>query len=174
MPAAKPSTYPVPAFRLSLHIRHPSASPADISRELQLEADECFAAGERRRSRRPAAPLSVHSESYWVATIDPERWLPTSTRFPGPVRWDHPLRAWRLAASALPEVRSLTTMLTLACGRLALTHREFLSRLRAEGGSLALRATVAPGALRALRIPPEVSHWLSELGMTLEIECLEG
>ncbi len=139
---------------MSLHIRHPSVSPADISRELRLEADESFAAGEPRRSRRSAAVDSVHSETYWVAALDPDQ--------------------WRLAMHAMVGARSLGAMLVMVCGRLASRHREFLSRLRSEGGLLTLRATVSPRALHAFKIPPEVGQWLSDLGMTLEFECLDG
>ncbi len=75
---------------------------------------------------------------------------------------------------AMAGARSLGAMLVMVCGRLALRHREFLSRLRSEGGLLTLRATVSPRALHAFKIPPEVSQWLSDLGMTLEFECLDG
>ncbi len=195
VPAAKRSTLPLPAFRLSLHIRHPSVSPEDISRELRLEADESFAAGEPRRSRRTAASESVHSETYWVATLDPELWPPTAppTRvargrrpeldptqdlppksFLDPTALGGPSFQWRLTMNAMVGARSLGAMLVMVCGRLALRHREFLARLQSEGGSLTLRATVSPRALHAFKIPPQVSQWLYDLGMTLEFECLGG
>ena len=45
--ASQPS-YP---FQLSLRIRHPSIDPASISRELQIEPEHSFRAGDPRESR---------------------------------------------------------------------------------------------------------------------------
>ncbi len=61
-------------YQLSLHIRHPSADPQEISRELGLEAAESFRAGEPRHSRSGVAATAVHGETYWVAVLDPFVW----------------------------------------------------------------------------------------------------
>ncbi len=149
-------------------------SPADISRELRVEADESFAAGEPRRSRRTTAIDSVHSETYWVATLDPTLWALPSMSSSASDPLADPRYEWRLAMNAMVGARSLGAMLVMVCGRLAVRHREFLARLRSEGGLLTLRAMVSPRALHAFKIPPEVSQWLSDLGMTLEFECLDS
>ncbi len=60
-------------FQLSLHIRHPSVDPAEISRELALESVESFRAGEPRQSRSGLAATTVHGETYWVA-VQTRRW----------------------------------------------------------------------------------------------------
>src|SRR4030095_2809211 len=65
--ASQPS-YP---FQLSLRVRHPSIDPAAISRELQIEPEHSFRAGDLRDSTRSAAVTPAHVESYWLATIDP-------------------------------------------------------------------------------------------------------
>jgi hypothetical protein len=74
MPTRALSRLPAQPFCLSLHIRHPSLEPAQISRELQLDPDEAFGAGERRKG---AAAAGVHGETYWVATLDETFWRST-------------------------------------------------------------------------------------------------
>jgi hypothetical protein len=72
MQAPRPSRQPAAQpFFLSLHIRHPSLAPAEISHELGCEPDEAFGAGEPRRSRTGAG---VYGETYWVATLGPSFW----------------------------------------------------------------------------------------------------
>jgi hypothetical protein len=48
--------------------------PAEISRQLQHPADESFKAGEPRKSRSGIAVTATHTETYWVATLDPILW----------------------------------------------------------------------------------------------------
>ncbi len=66
-------------FQLSLHVRHPSVDPEEISRELSLDAVECFRAGEPRHSRSGLAATAVHGETYWAAVVDPMGWSAPST-----------------------------------------------------------------------------------------------
>ena len=74
MQAPRPLNSKAPAFQFSLHVRHPSIDPAEISRELQLTALESFQAGQPRSSRSGVAATTVHGETYWVAVINPARW----------------------------------------------------------------------------------------------------
>ena len=57
-------------FSCRCAIRHPSIDPASISRELQIEPEHSFRAGEPRESARSLAVTPVHVESYWLATLD--------------------------------------------------------------------------------------------------------
>src|ERR1700734_3301868 len=66
-------------YQLSLHVRHPSADPEEISRELGLEAIESFRAGAPRHSRSGVAATAVHGETYWVAVLDPMVWSAPAT-----------------------------------------------------------------------------------------------
>ena len=194
MPEPQASSLPEPSYRLSLHIRHPSIRPEEISRELELEADESFAAGQPRRSPSGAALESVHCETYWVAALEPHPWFETAGAWSpsspprAPKRIVIRRSEARLAAarSAPLEERSglfamgtrvgaesLGFMLSAVCGWLCVRHGEFLRRIATEGGSLTLRVTVSPRALQGFKVPPQMSQWLSELGMTLEVEYLE-
>lgn len=69
----QPAAVAAPAFCLSLHIRHPSLDPHEISRELQLKPEDAFGAGEPRRSRS-CLGAGVHGETYWAAQLRPMFW----------------------------------------------------------------------------------------------------
>jgi hypothetical protein len=70
---AKKLSMPQPLpFQLSLRVRHPSMDPAELSRELGLEADHSFRAGDPRRSMNDTQ--SLHGESYWLGSLDPTSW----------------------------------------------------------------------------------------------------
>lgn len=167
-------------YQLSLHVRHPSVDPQEISRELSLEAAECFRAGEPRQSRSGLAATAVHGETYWVAVVDPMGWSAPTTLARGmPARelmsalGPQEARVLR-ARFGLDEAEttpgSLGWGIVLVCHCLSLRHGRFLGRLRAQGGSLTLLAAVEPEALVGLRITPEMGRQLHELGLTVKIE----
>jgi hypothetical protein len=52
---ARQASQPSYPFQLSLRVRHPSIDPAAISRELQIEPEHSFRAGDLRDSTRSAA-----------------------------------------------------------------------------------------------------------------------
>jgi hypothetical protein len=56
--------------------------PAELSRELGLEAIHSFRAGEPRPSRNRFTSPSVHGESYWLGSLDPAS-LPAANWFSG-------------------------------------------------------------------------------------------
>jgi hypothetical protein len=91
------------SFQFSLHVRHPSISPAEISRELQLMAAESFQAGQPRTSRSGVAATAVHGETYWVAVVDPTLWPPAPPAPPTAKRTARPAGA----GEAAPEEPSL-------------------------------------------------------------------
>src|SRR5580704_16029524 len=79
MPVRKRSTAQAMPYQLSLHVRHPSVDPEEISRELGLEAIESFRAGDPRQSRSGVAATAVHGETYWAAVLDPLVWSAPAT-----------------------------------------------------------------------------------------------
>jgi len=185
-----------PPYQLSLHVRHPSVDPEEISRELALEATESFRAGEPRESRSGVAATAVHPETYWVAVLDPMVWsAPTTvarrlTRISGGearVTKGSDIAQEFLAALLPQEAKvlrarfgleegeattrgSLGWGIVLVCHCMAVRHGRFLARLRQQGGSLTLLAAVQPEALVGLRITPEMGRQLHELGLTVKIE----
>ena len=75
MAATKLATLQPLPFQLSLRIKHPSIDPAIISKGLGIEAEHSFRAGESRRSKTGVAPATVHTESYWLAPLNPASWF---------------------------------------------------------------------------------------------------
>jgi hypothetical protein len=166
-------------YQLSLHVRHPSVDPEEISLELGLAATESFRAGEPRHSRSGVAATAVHGETYWVAVVDPLVWSAPSVARRG---------KQHLAADLLPheakvlrarfgleegEVMppgSLGWGIVLVCHCMTVRHAAFLSRLREQGGTFTLLAAIEPEALAGLRITPEMGRQLYDLGLTVKIE----
>jgi hypothetical protein len=181
---------PATPFQLSLHVRHPSVDPAEISRELGLEAVECFRAGEPRQSRSGVAATAIHSETYWVALVDPMGWsAPTTlarkltgsrTRKGGAITEDllsvllpqeaKVLRARFGLDEAESQPGSLGWGIVLVLHCLTVRHGPFIAKLRQQGGSLTLLAAIAPDAMAGLRITPEMGRQLHDLALTVKVE----
>jgi hypothetical protein len=180
----KSSAEAVP-YQLSLHVRHPSVDPKEISRELGLEAIECFRAGAPRHSRSGVAATAIHGETYWAAVLDPMVWSAPATVARRVSRGE--VTRQFLAALLPQEAKMLRARFGLEEGEamtpgslgwgivlvghcLAVRHGPFLAQLREQGASLTLLAAVQPEALVGLRITPELGRQLHELGLTVKIE----
>ncbi len=196
MQASKRSSAQATPYQLSLHVRHPSVDPAEISRELGLEAAESFRAGEPRRSRSGVAATAVHPETYWVAVLDPMVWSAPATvarrltRIAGSesqTRKGSEVAQQFLAALLPQEAKvlrarfgleegeatlpgSLGWGIVLVCHCMAVRHGRFLAQLREQGGALTLLAAVEAEALVGLRITPQMGRQLHDLGLTVKIE----
>jgi hypothetical protein len=153
--ASQPS-YP---FQLSLRVRHPSIDPAAISRELQLEPEHSFRAGDLRDSTRSAAVTPAHVESYWLATLDPASLLAGTALAPriGP----------EIHAIALTAVDSALTILITSVLR---RHAEFFRRIESEGGEVRLIVALSARKTRGFTLTPHLSKALSELRIPVDFE----
>lgn len=163
MAARKLATLQPAPFQLSLRIRHPSIDPADISKELGMEPEHSFRAGQPRQSKTGLASLSVHTESYWLASLNPGSWLGS------------------LPFEALPNIaisqniietavtRNLAVALGLCAARLNREHASLLDMIGSEGGEISLLVTLSP-AVNTFSLPPQVSRLFGERGITLEFE----
>src|SRR5277367_6492176 len=162
MEASKLTKQQLPPFELSLRIRHPSMDPAELSRELALEAEHSFRAGEPRRSRGDATSASVYGESYWLGTLDPTSW-PADAWFSVHADLDFAVRELRKSAT-----RSLGWALSFSARRF-LRAKALFERIRSEGGQVTVLVTRS-SALESFTMPPEVSRMFGDLGITLEFD----
>jgi hypothetical protein len=153
--ASQPS-YP---FQLSLRIRHPSIDPASISRELQIEPEHSFRAGEPRESARNITVTSVHVESYWLATLDPASLLVDTVLAPKFGTKTH--------AIALSAVDHALTILTTSVLR---RHVEFFRRIESEGGEVRLIVAISTRKTRGFTLTPHLSRALGELRIPVDFE----
>jgi hypothetical protein len=145
MEARKLSDLPAPAFELSLRIRHPSIDPAEISRELQLQPEHSFRAGEPRTSSSGLAATALHAESYWLASLDP------------------------FSAQA-PAMMGVDSALALCATQFGRRHAPFFQRLLAEGGEVCLLIELSPDAVGSFSITPAIARAMADLGIALEFE----
>jgi hypothetical protein len=151
-------------FELSLRIRHPSVDPADLSRELGLDAKHSFRAGEPRQTRSDVTSTSVHGESYWLGTLDP-------TSLPGD-NWFSGFAKLELAQKEIGQAvtRSLGSALSFGATRFLRANAALLERIRIEGGQISLLVALSPVAMDSFSLTPEVCRVFSDLGVTIEFE----
>ena len=149
-------------FQLSLRIRHPSMDPAEISRELNIEAEHSFRAGDRRTSRSGLAD-SVYTESYWLGVLKPAQ-RTADFYFPGNPKWP-------LAQEALEEAAgSLGWALSIGAGIFFKQHAPSLRRIGSEGGQVSLLVTISGSEVNNFTLAPEASRLFGELGIAVEFE----
>ena len=165
MEAKKLSESELPAFELSLRIRHPSVDPADLSRQIGIEATHSFRAGEPRQSHSGRTTGSVYGESYWLGTLDTTSWL--AAQLSG-------FASMELAQKAKAHDKSVTQSLgwalSLTARRLLRTNAALLESIRNEGGQVSLLVALSPDAVDGFSLTPEVSRMFSDLGITIEFE----
>ena len=149
-------------FQLSVRIRHPSMDPDEISRELNIEAEHSFRAGDRRPSRS-GLPDSVYPESYWIGVLKPGQRV-IDVAFPG-VPWSQMVQQQLDSA-----IGSLGWTLSLSAPRFFKTHAQVLRRILSEGGQVSLLVAISSSEVSSFTLAPEASRLFGELGITVEFE----
>jgi hypothetical protein len=168
MPASKLATLQPLPFQLSLRIRHPSMDPAYISKELGIEPEHAFRAGQPRQSKSGLSIAAVHTESYWLAPLSPASWF-------GNPSFAEPLKlAITQEHIDAAIARNLTGALALYAVRLNKSQGALLQRIRSEGGDISLLVTLSPAAVSSFSLAPEISRLFGELGITLEFEVTDN
>lgn len=153
-------------FQISLRIRHPSIDPATISRELRLDAEYSFKAGEPRESGSGIAATALHSESYWLGSLGT---IPSSlSGFSG-----------TRANVARERLQTGTNeSLTLALDALVVgflrIHAEFIRRIQSEEGQVCLLVELSTRALSGFALSPQFSRTISDLGIAIEFDFVMG
>jgi hypothetical protein len=164
MAATKLATRPTPPFNLSMRIKHPSMDPADISKALGIESAHSFRAGQPRHSKSGLEIAAVHTDSYWLAPLDPSSWF-------GNVPFE-PLPNVAISQIVIDSAvaRNLTWALGLCAVRFDKAYRAFLDTIRSEGGEISLLVTISPTGVSSFSFLPQISRIFGELGVTLEFE----
>jgi hypothetical protein len=159
--ASQERSYP---FQLSLRVRHPSIDPASISRELQIEPEHSFRAGDLRDSTRSPTVTATHVESYWLATLDPSTLL-LDTELDPDIPHRHALAQAHSVAFVMVD-----TALTVLANSLLRRHAEFFRRIQSEGGEVRLIVAVSARKTRGFTLTPHLSKALSELRIPVDFE----
>jgi hypothetical protein len=153
-----------PPFQLSLRIKHPSIDPAEISKELGIEPEHSFRAGQPRQSKSGLAPAAVHTESYWLAPLHPASWFGALPFSPLP---EVPISQSMIDAAV---TQNLAWALGLCAARFNKAHAALLHAICSEGGEISLLVTLSATAMSSFSIPPQVSRMFGERGITLEFD----
>ncbi len=153
-----------PPFQISLRVRHPSIDPGTISRELRLEPEYSFKAGEPRESGSGIAATALHAESYWLGSLGSVTSATSMSGFSG-TRAN--LARERLQASTL---ESLTLALDALVVGFMRTHSEFIRRMQSEEGQVSLLVELSTRTLNGFTLSPQFSRTFSELGVAVEFD----
>ena len=159
------------SFQLLLRIRHPSLDAEEVTRALDLEPEHAANAG---RSISPSGKESLHSETYWLAT------LPTPTL--------HEMSAWVvepqvIASNVVRAIPGLSKEARAALGQTASIYdlhllwwlkkldskTAFLKRINEEKGTVTL---VLQRTNRSVpfTITPTLARRLVDIGADFEID----
>jgi hypothetical protein len=131
-------------FTMSLRIRHPTAEPAEITRNLGIEPQHTWRAGDRRRDPGGGALEGAYRESYWMGRLMAEPEL----------------------ASDRVGVES-EVLRTLAQLRKSFAY---LETLKSEGGMSELLVSIFAREDFRLEFIPETLSLLGRLGVTVALE----
>jgi hypothetical protein len=138
--------------------------PAVISKELGIEPEHSFRAGQTRHSRSGLAPSAVHTESYWLAPLNPASWFGNPS-FLEPRRLAIMQKHMDAAVA-----QNLAATLGLCAAQFKFAHAAFLRTIHSEGGETSLLVTLSAADVDTFSLPPQISRVFGELGITLEFE----
>lgn len=151
------------AFQISLRIRHPSIDPGDICRELKVESEYSFRAGEPRESGSGMAATALHAESYWLGSLSAVTAASSLIGFGG-TRASLARERMQTAAT-----ESLTVALDAAVVSFMRQHADFIRRMQEEG-QVSLLIELSTRSLSGFTLSPQFSRMLSDLGIAVELD----
>jgi uncharacterized protein DUF4279 len=131
------------SYSVSLRVRHPTLDLAVLTEKLRLEPAHSWRAGDPRRSSTGAPLGGQHRDSYWSAHLP----------------------AQMTGSNSMP--------LELFFGQQVLQlsrHREFLSKLRSDGGELSLLIELQPGPNTSLTFSSATARKLADLNIEVEFQ----
>lgn len=162
-------------FQISLRIRHPSMDPRRISRELKVEPEHCFKAGEPRESSSGIAVTAVHAESYWLGSLT--SLTSASSLMSG-------LNVASMVSSAPGDRRakvmraamqmSLGVALDTSVLAFLRPHADFIRQIQCEEGQVCLIVELSTQSLSGFTLSPQCTRVLSDLGVSLEFDFVNN
>ena len=174
MGARKLSETSATPIQLSLRVRHPAIDPQEISEALGLEPEHCFKAGDSRPTRSKGAIAAQHTQTYWLAPVNPESWPDTiEPAFLAAIAEKNPLSKGTLSREALQtaarnlRARGIEAVLFLFLQRLN-ARQAFLQKIQAEGGDVALILVIERESAADFTLPVGVARLLVQLGISIE------
>ena len=172
---------------LYLRVKHPSLDPGTISKALNIEPEHSVCAGE---STTKSGKLRLHSESYWLAKLPSARSVPFSTELLNDykelatttsvteklaIKKRHfESTAFAYQGLSKEEILELIgaspfELLIMPWLRKLNSEEVFFKALRSGGGSAAIVVQLH-NIEHSLRLRPNVTRRLAQVGIDLEIE----
>jgi hypothetical protein len=151
-------------FQISLRVRHPSIDPGAISRELKVEPEFSFKAGEPRESGSGFAGAAMHAESYWLGSLSTVTAAASLAGFSG-TRANIAREHMQTAA-----MESLTLALDAAVVGFMRSHAEFIRRLQSDEGQVSLLIELSTRSLSGFTLSPQFTRMVSELAIAVEFD----
>jgi hypothetical protein len=161
----------VAPFEISLRIRHPSIDPNRISRELKVEPEHCFKAGEPRESSSGIAVTSVHAESYWLGSLTG---LTSTTSLMSGLNIGGSVSSRRAKSMRGAPQLSLGVALETSILAFLRPHAEFIRQIQCEEGQICLLIELATETLSGFALSPQCTRVLSDLGVALEFDFVSS
>ena len=152
-------------FQISLRVRHPSIDPETISRELKVEPEHSFKAGEPRQSASGIAAAALHGETYWLGRLNAPTTSSPLGGFSAPRG-----RVSRERMHAAAAMESLSVALDVSVLSFLRPHAEFVRLLQCEEGQVSLIIELSTHALSGFTLSPAFMRTLCELGIALEFD----
>ena len=157
----------VAPFEISLRIRHPSIDPARISRELKVEPEHSFKAGEPRESSSGIAATSVHAESYWLGSLTG---LTSTSSLMSGLNAPPSVSARRAKVMRTAAQMSLGVALDTSILAFLRPHAEFIRQIQCDEGQVCLLIELSTQSLSGFTLSPQCTRVLSDLGVSLEFD----
>jgi hypothetical protein len=174
MEARKLSEISATPIQLSLRVRHPAIDPQEISKALGLEPEHSFRAGDSRPTRSKGAIAAQHTQTYWLAPVNPESWADTfEPAFLEAIAEKIPVRKGAVSTEVLQtaarnlRARGIEGVLFLFLQRLS-GQQSFLQKIQAEGGDVALILVIERESAEDFTLPVGVARLLVQLGISVE------
>lgn len=131
-------------FTISLRIRHPTVNPDRITKELGIEPQHTWKAGEARRGDTGEQLEGVYHQSYWTGRL-----------------MDKP----QLSS----ERATVESVLLQTLSQLSRSH-DFLQQLSTDGGTAELVVSMFTRGVFRLDLSPESSALLGRLRLTIAFD----
>jgi hypothetical protein len=157
----------VAPFEISLRIRHPSLDPRRISRELKVEPEHCFKAGEPRESVSGIAATAVHAESYWLGSLTG---LTSMSSLMSGLTAPSSVSARRAKATRTAAQMSLGVALDTSILAFLRPHAEFIRQIQCDEGQVCLLIEISTESLSGFSLSTQCTRVLSDLGVSLEFD----
>ena len=145
-------------YSITLRIRHPDIDPHEISRQLGIEPQHAWRAGEQRQLETGEPTAGVYRETVWIGLLPQVPLDSLASRRDAPAVGSEPVR------DALPLALLHVTAMKMK------RATAFWQRLAEQGGTVECLLQIERGERCQLDLSPALLAALAELRIALSVE----